>query len=325
MQLPSNVRLKNSMTDGLKFLASLKLTLTGLFLLGTGIAVIILEWLTPTIAIAPGFLVLLLNLTFAILVKEKIRYNPALLVFHLSLLCLMLLVMVSRLTYLKGWVELTEGERFTQLTGVIDAGPLHPDDFSDVAFTQGEFFTHIENGSRKYTQSHILLPDGRSYIISDQQPLDLAGYQFTLSPHIGYSLDFVWQSGFDYRTIRIHLPAYYRDSVQMLEWTLPDSDSNIMTLLEMDTSIAMQGRFKMPEDYQVVVNLNQQRIPLSLNQPVALQDGRLTFTGLQRWIGYDVFYDWTIPWLLVTCLSAILSLGFFLWQKNGGSAWDKNE
>jgi len=311
------------MSDVLKFIASLKITLIGLFLLAVGIVFILQQWQNPTIAILPGFIVLLINLGIAILVKEKIRNNSPLLFFHLSLLCLMLLILSSRLTYLKGWVELDEGEVFSSLTGILHSGPMHPDDFSQVAFKQLHFTTRIEEGTRKETQSVIGLPISRKeFLLSDQTPLTLANYQFTLSSHIGYSILLSWQGEHGFQLGSIKLPPYQRDRMLAREWILPGTELKVWIMLDMDNSRSMAGDFALPEDYQLVLRYEQQRYQIKPGESHCLAQGCLTFRGLKRWIGYDVFYDWAIPWLIVTCLSAILSLGVFLWQKSSQSDWD---
>lgn len=311
------------MSEVFKIIASLKVTLIGLFLLGVGVALIIQHWLSPTVAILPGFIVLLINLAIAILIKEKIRNNIPLLFFHLSLLCLMLLIVSSRLTYLKGWVELNEGEVFSSLTGILHSGPLHPDDFSRVAFKQGNFTTRIEDGARRETQSVIGLPISRKeFLLSDQQPLTLGNYQFTLSSHIGYSIMFSWQGDSGFLMGSVKLPAYQRDKMLSREWQLPNSQLKVWTMLELDNSRSMKGEFVLPKEYRLVLRYDKKRFQLKTGQRHCFAHGCLTFRGLKRWIGYDVFYDWTIPWLIVTCLSAVLSLGVFLWQKSSYSDWD---
>jgi len=307
----------------LNFAASLITTLVGLGLFALGIGLVLLEYEHPTLAIAPGFLILLINLICAILVKEKIRRNNSLLVFHLSLLTLMLLIMASRLTYMKGWLQVNEGETFQEITGILHQGPYHINQVEDNAFRQLNYQTHIEHGSRTETKSYVAIPNTKEpYIIRDQTPLKLGAYQFTLSAHIGYSLSFNWQSGFSHHEGFVRLPAYSRHTMQTQEWLIPNTEIKLNLLLDMDTDSSMQGDFKIPERYQLIIFHQQQKIHLKVGESYRFDSGILTFQGLKRWIGYDVFYDWSIPWLLATCLLAIASLGSFLWQKVNQNRWD---
>ena len=305
-------------------IASLLTTLMGLGLFVIGIALVLLDYYNPTLAIAPGFLLLLINLVCAILVKEKIRSNAALLIFHLSLLTLMCLVIASRLTYMKGWLQVNEGETFSEMTGILRQGIWYPETLNENAFKQLHYKTLIEDGGRTATQSYLALPNIKEpFIIRDQTPLKLGAYQFTLSSHIGYSIIFNWLSGFNHYQGHVLLPPYSRYSILSQKWTIPNSDITVELLLDMDTETSMQGSFKMPTEYQLVISHKKEKITLKTGESHSFEQGQLTFLGLKRWIGYDVFYDWTIPWLLVTCLLAIGSLGVFLWGKNTHKAWDE--
>ena len=51
-------------------------------------------------------------------------------------------------------------------------------------------------------------------------------------------------------------------------------------------------------------------------------EGRLTFVGLRSWMGYNVFYDWTLPWLAATVCVAVVSLGWHFMSKFKRKAWD---
>jgi cytochrome c biogenesis protein len=38
-------------------------------------------------------------------------------------------------------------------------------------------------------------------------------------------------------------------------------------------------------------------------------------------MGYSVFYDWTMPWLLAACTLAVLALGWHFWSKFSVRPW----
>jgi hypothetical protein len=303
-------------------LASLQMTLTGLFFFSLGLIFILYNYPTPTIALSPGFGLLLVNLVCAIVIKEKIHHNPALLIFHLALLVFMCLLICSRLSYMKGWLQLNEGETFSQMTGILHQGPFYPEDLSQIAFRQLNYKTRITRGSLTKTQSFIALPDSKQpIIIQDQTPLIVGAYHFTLTGKIGYSLLFNWKSGFEHYNGHVILPRYNRHSLLTHQWTIPNTDLSLELLLDMDTDSAMVDNFKLPTHYQLVISHQKNIINLKTGQSHHFKQGQLTFLGLKRWIGYDVFYDWTIPWLLVAVLLAIASLGTFLWQKMNKKSW----
>jgi len=55
---------------------------------------------------------------------------------------------------------------------------------------------------------------------------------------------------------------------------------------------------------------------------VDLPEGRLDYQGVRAWMGYTVFYDWTIPWLLAAALGAVGALGWHFWRKFAGRPWN---
>jgi len=52
-----------------------------------------------------------------------------------------------------------------------------------------------------------------------------------------------------------------------------------------------------------------------------MPEGTLIFEGLGTWMGYQVFYDWTLPWLLGVALLAVASMGWHFWQKYFSRPW----
>jgi cytochrome c biogenesis protein len=40
-------------------------------------------------------------------------------------------------------------------------------------------------------------------------------------------------------------------------------------------------------------------------------------------MGYLVFYDWTIPWMLSACVVAVLSMGWHFWRKFAAKPWNR--
>jgi cytochrome c biogenesis protein len=56
-----------------------------------------------------------------------------------------------------------------------------------------------------------------------------------------------------------------------------------------------------------------------------LPQGTLVYEGLTAWMGYAVFYDWTIPWLLAAAAAAVASLSVHFWRKFAARPWDACE
>jgi hypothetical protein len=50
---------------------------------------------------------------------------------------------------------------------------------------------------------------------------------------------------------------------------------------------------------------------------VAVPEGVLVYEGLTAWMGYKVFYDPTLPWLLASAVLAIAALSAFFWRRFG--------
>ena len=130
----------------LAWLSGLPLTLLGLVTFLAGVLPVVTGYVSATSGLALGYSLLLINLVFAILVREKIKNNPLLLLFHMALLLMLLAVGVSRLTYFKGWVEISPDMPITEPTGVISKGPC-PSSFVPSTLTLA-FSTTVPINSR---------------------------------------------------------------------------------------------------------------------------------------------------------------------------------
>ncbi|HEY6863324.1 MAG TPA: cytochrome c biogenesis protein ResB, partial [Burkholderiales bacterium] len=272
------------------------------------------------------------NLGAAVLTNAAFRRQAPLLVFHLALLAIVLLAAAGRLTYLKGRVELSTGETFAGELTQSERGPLHASRLARAAFTNEGFTIGYSAGIRRdETRNAVAWTDagggvGRA-VIGDQQPLVLAGYRFYTSPNKGYAPVFAWQpKGGSARLGTIHLPAYpaheYR---QALEWTLPGSDVSVWTMLAFDDVILDPQRpsqFRLPERHTLIVRIGDERRVMAPGERLELAQGTLVYEGLTTWMGYTVFYDWTLPWLLAACVLAVASLAWHFWRKFAAQPWD---
>jgi hypothetical protein len=122
----------------------------------------------------------------------------------------------------------------------------------------------------------------------------------------------------------VHLPAYpMHDYRQAQTWRIPGTgrDAWIMLILErpaIDPTRA--SSFRIPESQRIVLVIDGTRRELEPRESVTLDDGVLVYEGLTAWMGYKVFYDPTLPWLVAAALLAIAALAAFAWRRFGGAS-----
>ncbi len=313
-------------------LASLKLTLAGLVALGAGVLASYAGAIESTWGLAAPLGVLATNLGAAVLGNAAFRRQAPLLVFHLALLAIVVLAAAGRLTYLKGRLELSTGETFSGELAQSERGPLHRSRLERAAFTNEGYTIGYSAGIRRDETRNAVAWTGaggrvQRAVIGDQRPLVLEGYRFYTSPNKGYAPVFGWRpkDGAP-RLGTIHLPAYpaheYR---QALDWTLPGSDIGVWTMLEFDEVIldpAKPSQFRLPERHRVIVRIGDERRVMTVGDRLELAQGTLAYQGLTTWMGYTVYYDWTLPWLLAACVLAVASLAWHFLRQFAAQPWD---
>jgi len=329
---PRPAVLRESAYASLKALASLKLTLVILALLGAGIIVSYqLEGARTWPLVLPLGL-LAVNLAAAVATNGVFRRQTALLVFHLALIALVLLVAAGRLSYLKGKLELAEGEVFDGTLTDFDAGPLHPWRLDRVRFANEGFTIDYAPGVRRGpTRNQVVWEDAagnaQRAVVGDHDPLVLRGYRFYTSHNKGFAPVFLWQPKHGEAALgSVHLPSYpIHEYRQAQEWTPPGSREAVWVMLQFDEVILDPERpseFRLPAQHSLVVRAGEERHELRPGEAVELGDGRLVYQGLRSWMGYTVFYDWTLPWLLAACVVAVASLAWHFWGKFAAKPWD---
>ncbi len=285
--------------------------------------------------VAVPLFLLAANLLAAVLTKPAFRQKPPLLAFHLGLLVLLLLVAAGRLTYLRGEVEVTEGEPLPQLTRY-RSGIFHHIDERAIGFTLDRFDIEFDTNQRKrFIRSEVHWRNAQGneerYTIADMEPLIQGGYRFYSTRHKGFAPIFHWQpDGEKVGQIgAIHLPSYpEHQHNQAQEWTLPTSGTPVWAMLQFDEVIITPGqvsKFRSPSDHFLVVRSGDVRAELRMGESVHLPGGKLTYRELRTWMGFVVFHDWTMPWLLVTTLFCVLSLGWHYWRKFAAKPWLQEE
>lgn len=329
----SNVALR-----ALRALASLKLTLVLIILLLVGVLIIYYTRTRFVWALAVPFIGFAINLAATVLTNPVFRRQMALLMFHLALIAIAVLIAMDWLTYLKGRIEIVEGETFTGQTLSEESGPLHNRRLGNLQLTNENFTVNYTNTDgrlrRTDTRNQVawVAPDGRSgrSVIGDQEPLLLGGYRFYTTTNKGFAPIFSWRpaDGSGEKTGAVHLPSFPRDYLQQKnEWKPPGSSTSVWILLQMEEEIFSRDKpseLRVPEKHKVVVRLNDQRWELKPGDSVTLPDGVLTYRELRKWMGYDVSYNFTLPWLLAASVLAVLSMAWHFWRKFSARPWNPN-
>ncbi len=321
-----------NMDSLLRGAASLRLTLVILLLLALGTVAALTQFVPPTWAMSVPLALCAMNLGAAIATNVAFRRQMPLLVFHLALLTVVVLVAAGRMTYLKGHVELSEGDVFAGELTAAESGPWHVSRLDRVRFVNLGYDIDYQPGiKRAGTRNRVIWVDSggteHQGTIGDTVPLVLHGYRFYTSFNKGFAPRFLWQpaTGATHRGT-IHLPAYpLHEYRQALEWTPPGSDLVLWTQLQFDEVLLdpeRASRFRLPEHHQLVVRSGESRWELRPGEHLSLPSGVLHYEGLTAWMGYSVFYDWTISWLLAACGLAVASLGLHFWTKFRDRPWD---
>ena len=312
-------------------LASLKLTLLILGLLGVDVLLTYRAEVRSDWPLALPLGLLAVNLLGAVATNPVFRRQTALLAFHFALIAIVLLVAAGRLTYLKGQLELSTGETFEGELTQSERGPWHWGRIGEVSFTNHGFTIDYSPGvKRNRTRNEVTWNDAggreRRAEIGDQQPLVLNGYSFYTSPNKGFAPLFTWlpAQGSPQRGT-IHLPSYpMHEYGQALEWAPPGADVKLWVMLKFEEVLldpAKPWQFRPPQEHALVLRAGEERRELKPGERYILPQGVLVYEGLTTWMGYTVFYDWTLPWLLTACLLAVASLAWHYWRKFAAQPW----
>ncbi|MBL0122588.1 MAG: cytochrome c biogenesis protein ResB [Betaproteobacteria bacterium] len=306
-------------------LASTKLTVLVFALLG--LALVTKEFLTlaTSWAVVASIGMLTLNLVAALIMKPRLRRESGLLVFHLALLALLLLAGLGRLTHFDGHVEMLEGNVFSVSEVVTNSqGPFHPAWLQDIAFLQGPFSVDYAPGvKRARTRSEVLFQSksgGEWHRVGDDVPFLADGFRFYTTHNKGIAAILTWlpsQGGAI--TGAVHMPGYpLFDWKQANRWQAPGGP-DIRFWLHLDTPVQEDRAWTLTSDRAsgvLVVNTLGNRAELRRGETVSLEGGTLRFDELRGWMGYRIFFDPTLPWMLSAAVVAVFGLALQFWRKS---------
>lgn len=305
----------------LKTLASPRLTVAFFLLMAAG-AIWVSRGGEATSAALLPLALLVVNLAAAIFCSPRFRADLPLLLFHLSLLALVALFAVARLTYFNGAAILTSGTAFTGKLLLDQHGPLHGDGLDHLRFANEGFTENFpERGKYHATYNRVRWWDetGASGIaeIGDDRPLLLDGYRIYTTSRRGFSPLFYWQpeSG-NLELGTVQLPDY--DSAGLgpaVAWHLPGGQEAWAMLVQ--EAVAEQppagqraGLGAPQAKHHLILRIGEQRWQLRPGEEIDLDGGKLTYVQLDSWMGYRIVHDMTEPWLVATVL---VGIGALLW------------
>lgn len=278
-----------------------------------------------------------INLGLALWRHPALRRRLPLLVAHLALLALVLGVGLGRLAALEGRFELTEGQVFDGRLIDGEAGPLYRPALHRLQFRHHGFEIGYAPGrKRNATRNPVSWTDAdgqpQQAVIGDHVPLVLAGHRISTSPNKGFAPLLAWapddSAPGEAVLGSVHLPSFPAHELnQSREWTLPDGRA-LWVMLRIDEPLLppdAAGAFRVPAAHRLIVRVGDRRAELAPGQQLVLPGGTLAYRGLQRWMGYRVSHDPTLPWLLAAALLAAAAMAVhyaqvFLWPAAGLAA-----
>ncbi len=302
-----------------RLLASLRLTLLGLLLLGVGGFAASRQLAGAQWLVIGSLSLLSLNLTAALLTNPVFRVRPALFGMHVGLLLLSLSLAFGQITRFRGHFEISEGEAFNPTRMIADrVGLISPQPPGEGAFVQAAVRVNYAPGlMRRETQSSVRLADGHLTEATDGSPLIIDGYRFYVTHNKGFSALVTWQpeTGAPGQTGTLHFPSYPRLApMQFLDWTAPDGTAlrfEIRPKLHPDDDHWTLSR-EMAEQ-RLAVRFDNSEIVLAAGESRRLPGGGvLRFERIDFWLGYRVFYDPSLTWCFASALIAVCCLGLHL-------------
>ena len=311
-----------SAINTLQSLASLKLTLAGIAALLGAVLFAYFSARQSSVYIIAPLALLAVNLLAAIVFNPRIRQNSGLLMFHICLLMIAVLTMLSQLTSMKGRIEIVQGTAFdANNVTVTEQGAWHPfDKLHEVRFVQGDIEVEYVAGLRRgTTRSQLQQANDESVVVGDNQAFTSHGYRFYTTSNKGFAAIISWYTK-DAGVTRgaIHFPSYpLFDWKQQNHWKLP-SGKQLEFRLAVETALD-------PERAWTLYNSGRGHIELTLpdksvhtlrpGDTIELDGGLLEFEAMRMWMGYKIFYDPFLAWFFAAALVGVAGLSWHYYLK----------
>ena len=301
----------------LKKLASLRLTLVGMGMLGV---LAFAGSRSPAIDVAYTAIPIALltcNLLAAILVNRSFRTQSGLLMFHVGLLLVFALIGITVLTRFDGHVEVVQGVSFdARSVEIAERGWLHRGNLSEVQFSQGDIqVDYLPNLVRQATRSTITYPgdaDTTSNVtVGDKRGAEFEGYRFLATFNKGFALILRWQ-GDDGSTAygSIHFPSFpLYDWNQVAEWVTPAGQKLEMKIEFAEPLVQSDSRWVLQRPrVPYVVHANStdlSPVVVRNGDSVDVDGGSVRIEDLRLWMAYRIDYYPYLPWMFVAAMLAI--------------------
>lgn len=308
----------------LRAISSLRLTLVGLVLLAAGLLAYHKQWLPGAWTITPALALLGVNLAAAMVVDPRFRRRPALFAFHLCLLLLAVFAGYGQLAAYQARLSLVEGQEYTgDLLALVSAGPLAPHVLPDGAFRQGSIEVDYTPGLRRgATRSRIEVAQRGWLEVGDDVPLIVDGHRFYTTSNKGFAALLLWRpDSAEPQLGAVRFSSYpITELGQLASWRTPAGQEVKMALAlppspyneKWTLSTGLAG------EAEIELQVNGRRLTLRPGESAALDGGQLDYQRLGMWMGYEVRYDPTLPWLFsLAALAVVFMAAHFagrLWQ-----------
>lgn len=309
-------------------LASRRLTVV-FFLLTAGASLAVAQGkMEATALMLAPFGLLTANIGAAIFTSARFRADLPLLLFHLCLVALVALVGLARLVYLDGTATLSAGTAFEGEFQSDKRGLLHHGRLRDVHFVNDGFNEQFfRRGKLRATYNRVRWMDdsGQWHIaeIGDHRPLIMHGYRIYTTRNRGFSPLFLWQpadgSDSSYGTVQLDdAPLETLDPSN--KWELPGGIPvrailNISAPDERPDQQKNANRYTKDLEHMLTLKVRNASHALRPGDSVTLPEGTLTYVRLDSWMGYQISYDPTPPWIMATVLLGCFSLIWFYWRR----------
>lgn len=308
------------MMRGLRWLASLRLTLLGMIALGVcaGIGTYQPGNMAPWIA--GPLAILTLNLVAAIVVDARFRNRVPLLGFHLCLLAVVALGGAGQLMRFTGSVELAQGQQFDpSQVRVEEQGAWHYNRLSQIAFEQAEIVVRYGPRLRRVgTESAVLVENTSGeierYVVGDPGPLLSAGYRLYPTANKGFAAYLVWMAANGEQQFgTVHFPSFpVWDNAQENRWQLPNGPE-LLLQLNPDVVVSEEQPWVLSRAGsapRLTVFHKEQSTELQVGEQIVVGNHVVRFQGVGMWMAYWIYAEPTMPWLLAAACLAVILIGW---------------